>query len=262
MNVVAMILVLLNGQTVWFQGTQPVNDRGVVLVPVRGVFQAMGARVDYNAVTREVTAQKGGTKIEMAVGRMHAWVNGKQVELPQPVRLQNGRVLIPARFVAEALGARVVWDQERSRVLISMDKSAAGATPSTAINAAPIRVTFTSDKQIYRAGENVTFTLIARNTSDKEQVLNFNSGQSFDISITPTNQDEALWRWDWSFGRFFTEALREKTLKPHQAISFNATWDQTDNSGKPMPRGEYSVNTKLTASSEIKSNGIVLKLVK
>jgi len=258
MNVVALILVLLNGQAISFQGTQPINDKGVVMVPVRGVFQAMGARVTYNSTTREVVAKKGDREIEMGVGRAFAWVNGEQVELPQPVRMQNGHVLIPARFVAEAFGAKVLWNQSKSRVLISYSPTA--PQPSTPVIAAPMEIKFSSDKRHYRVGESVRFTLVARNVSNQDQVLNFNSGQSFDISVTPINQDRELWRWDWSFGRFFTQALREKTLQPNQSISLSATWDQTDNSGKPMPRGEYSVSAQITANDEMEAPSIRIQL--
>ena len=260
MSIVAMIFVLLNGQAISFQNTLPINEGGTVLVPVRGVFQAMGANVNYNPVTRDVVAQKGDTKIEMAVGQMHAWVNEEMVELPQPVRLQDGHILIPARFIAEAFGAQVFWDKAKSRVLISTEDSSEEAAPSTPVSAAPIQVSFQSDKASYAKGEKAMFTLIARNASDEDQALNFRSGQSFDISIMPTNQDEIIWRWDWSFGRFFTEAMRTKTLKPGQTMSLSAMWDQTDNSGKPMPRGEYSVSAKITANDEIEAPRIRIRL--
>ncbi len=258
MTIVAMIFVLLNGQAISFQGAQPINDGGVVFVPARGVFQAMGARVHYNPLTRDVVAQIGETKIEMAIGRMHAWVNGRAVELPQPVRLQNGSVFIPARFVAEAFGAKVRWDKAKSRVLIAYNANL--PKPSTPRPASAIEVKFRSDKRNYKSGETVMFTLVARNTSKQEQILNFRSGQSFDISVTPTNQNRELWRWDWSFGRFFRQALRSKTLKPNQTISLSATWDKTDNSGNPMPAGEYSVNAKITANDDIEAKSILLTL--
>lgn len=261
MNLIAVILVLLNGQAISFPGAQPMKESGVVLVPARGVFQAMGARVDYNPVTRDVVAQKGDTKIEMGIGRMHAWVNGSRVELPLPVRLQNGHVLIPARFVAEAFDAKVRWDSAKNRVLISFNAETSAANkPSTPVTAAPIQVMLKTDKQDYRVGEAVKLTVVARNTSDKNQILNFNSGQSFDISIAPTNEDESIWRWDWSYGRMFTQALREQTLKPGETISFTATWNQTDNSGQPMPRGEYSVAGKIAANDGIEAPLILIRL--
>lgn len=259
MGLIAVILVLLNGQAISFQETQPVKERGVVLVPARGVFQAMGARVHYNPVTREITAKKGETTIEMGVGRANAWVNGEPVQLPRPVRVHNGAILIPTRFVSEAFGARVVWDPARNYVVISTD-SASAAHPDIPVHVAPIEVTFRADKREYRTGEPVMFTLVARNRSSQDQVLDFRSGQSFDISVTPTKNDESFWRWDWSFGRFFTQAIRTKTLKPDGTISLTATWDQIDNSGKPMPRGEYSVAAKVVANDEIEAPNMTITL--
>ena len=50
-------------------------------------------------------------------------VNGKTVSFPdQPPVVQNERTLVPVRFVAEALGYKVEWNQTDNSVVIDGGK--------------------------------------------------------------------------------------------------------------------------------------------
>jgi N-acetylmuramoyl-L-alanine amidase len=57
--------------------------------------------------------------IELWINTNAARVNGRNVTLEQPPVIQNGRTLTPARFVAEALGATVEWDEKSRKVTIT-----------------------------------------------------------------------------------------------------------------------------------------------
>jgi len=57
-------------------------------------------------------------RIILTIGSTTALAEGREVELDVAPRIENGRTLVPIRFVAEALGCRVEWDQEHKRVLI------------------------------------------------------------------------------------------------------------------------------------------------
>lgn len=46
-------------------------------------------------------------------------VNGKKIQCNPPAFIQDGRVFVPLRFVAEALGAKVEWNGAESTVLIT-----------------------------------------------------------------------------------------------------------------------------------------------
>ena len=251
--------VRVNGEDIAFDNAHAVKDGRFVLVPLRGVFEKLGAKVNYNAATRDVTIMHGEKKVEMAIGRMHAWVNGKSVELDLPVRLENGRVLIPVRFVAEALNANVFWHRDKNTVFINTKVQSEKPKPtSSEIKTNKIEVRLTSDKRIYKTGETVSFTITARNTTNEDQILNFNSGQSFDIAVTPVKGSTPS--WNWSHDMAFTDALREQTLEPKETITFSATWNQTDDSEKSMPRGEYVVNAKIVSDDEIEANSIRIRL--
>ena len=54
--------------------------------------------------------------VRVTVGQVAADVDGMATTLVQPPVLVGERVLVPFRFVGEALGATVVWDQETRRI--------------------------------------------------------------------------------------------------------------------------------------------------
>lgn len=127
-----------------------------------------------------------------------------------------------------------------------------------------LTVTLKTDKSTYGRGETVNFTITARNTGATPRVLNFSSGQNFDITATPRdgeeeqNDTEPVWRW--SRGRMFTRMLRRITLAPGEEMNWTATWEQTTNNGDAAPRGEYTMRATLTAAERIESKSVVLTL--
>ena len=103
------IKVILNGERLSFdEPPQMINGR--TMVPLRAVFSAMGASVSWNSSTQTVTAKKGDTVIVMTIGSASPTINGKVTTIDQPCVVINGRTLAPLRFVAEAFGGTVKWD--------------------------------------------------------------------------------------------------------------------------------------------------------
>lgn len=89
-----------------------------VLVPLRGVFESLGAQVTYDASRRSINAVRGGTQIQLTVGSRQAYVNGEARSLDAPPVAMGGRVMVPLRFVSEALGAEVKWQAYNRTVSI------------------------------------------------------------------------------------------------------------------------------------------------
>ena len=112
------ISVTVNGTPVVFAGTPPTEIKGAVLVPLRGVFQALNATVNYNPVTKTINAQKGSATVVLPLGATTATVNGQAQALSQPAQVIGGTTLVPLRFVAQALGAYVQWHAASSAVEI------------------------------------------------------------------------------------------------------------------------------------------------
>ncbi|WP_370881036.1 stalk domain-containing protein [Paenibacillus brasilensis] len=105
-NKAGQVVVFIDGRLQ--QYVQPATSiSGSMLVPFRAVFEALGAKVKWDGATKTVTATKGNTTIKLTVGSRDAYINGKLVRLNAAPRLINGKVMVPIRFVSEALGAKV-----------------------------------------------------------------------------------------------------------------------------------------------------------
>ncbi|MBQ2941319.1 MAG: InlB B-repeat-containing protein [Clostridia bacterium] len=92
------------------------NDR--TMLPARFVAEALGAKVSWNEEKREVTIEAEGIKIVITIDSDKAFINEEEVTLDSPAFIENSRTYTPIRFVAEALGASVSWDEETQKVTI------------------------------------------------------------------------------------------------------------------------------------------------
>ncbi|MCL2391615.1 MAG: stalk domain-containing protein [Oscillospiraceae bacterium] len=101
--------VFYDGQALSFDvPPRAINNR--IVVPLRAIFEALGATVRWDAATQTVTASTDDTVVVMTIGCTFPTVNGQIVEIDLPGVVVNGRTLAPLRFVAEAFGRTVDWD--------------------------------------------------------------------------------------------------------------------------------------------------------
>jgi len=110
--------VVLNGHQLNFQGAEPNIENGRTLVPLRAIFEALGASIEWDGNTQTVTATKGSTEIKLVIGGQ-AFKNGKPASLDVPAKIINGRTMVPLRFVGEALGCQVGWNGDTQTITIS-----------------------------------------------------------------------------------------------------------------------------------------------
>ncbi len=122
------VRVFVDGAPVAFD-QPPVIVDGRVLVPLRGVFERLGATVAWDPASQTVLAQSGATSVSLRIGSPQVFVNGQPQMLDVPAMLVGGRTLVPLRFVSQALGAGVTWDAASSTVQIT--SSGAAAAPVT-----------------------------------------------------------------------------------------------------------------------------------
>ena len=115
------ITVFLNGTQLVFD-VQPTLENGRTLVPMRAIFEALGAEVSWDNETFTAVAVKDNTIIAMTVDDNILFKNGEVTVLDVPARLVDGRTLVPVRAVSEGLGADVQWDNENWIVNITTKK--------------------------------------------------------------------------------------------------------------------------------------------
>ncbi len=91
-------------------------DEARLLIPLRTVFEVIGAEVHWDSATQRIEIKGDSTTIQLEIDSTVAYVKGVPVELEVPARLvfserQNtAQTMVPLRFVAEHLGADVTWD--------------------------------------------------------------------------------------------------------------------------------------------------------
>ena len=102
-----------------------VNDR--TLVPMRAIFEALGADVSWNDAEKTVTAKKDEIVIVLKIGSEKFFKNLENVPLDTPAVIQNDRTYIPLRAVSEALENTVDWNGETKTITIQKKKG--GRTP-------------------------------------------------------------------------------------------------------------------------------------
>ena len=111
------ITVELNGEELEFDQPPIIVDNRT-LVPLRVIFEALGATVDWEQETQTVYSELYGTTISLKIGDDVMYKNGSPIKLDVPARVVNNRTLVPIRAIAEAYGASVDWDQDTKTVII------------------------------------------------------------------------------------------------------------------------------------------------
>ncbi len=111
------IMVTVNHIPVVFdQPPTIVSDR--TLVPLRAIFEAMGANVEWDAKTRTVSATRGEDKLSLVIGTNIINKNGEDIKIDVPAMIIGDRTMVPARAIAESLGASVDWNPHTRTVII------------------------------------------------------------------------------------------------------------------------------------------------
>jgi hypothetical protein len=114
------VAVVVNGQQMNFD-QPPVVQAGRVFVPMRAIFEQLGASVVY--ANGEINATGAGNTVSLTIGSTQASVNGQRVTLDVAPFLIGSRTLVPLRFVAQSLGASVNWNDSDATVTINSGSS-------------------------------------------------------------------------------------------------------------------------------------------
>ncbi|WP_051276040.1 copper amine oxidase N-terminal domain-containing protein [Desulfovirgula thermocuniculi] len=101
-------------------------ENGRTYVPVRYLAYALGVAekdVRWDEASQTVTLAMEGTTVRLQVGSRTLYVNGQPREMDVTPLLRDGRVFLPARFVAEAFGYEVKWVNEAMAVVVYLPES-------------------------------------------------------------------------------------------------------------------------------------------
>ncbi len=134
------IKVLVDGNQLEFD-VAPVIEDGRTLVPMRAIFEALGADVDWNESSKTITAKTDSKTLMITIGENRLGVIEKvavsqetkidedntgytealirSIPLDVPAKIVDGRTLVPIRAVSEGLDADVAWNAEEKIVSIT-----------------------------------------------------------------------------------------------------------------------------------------------
>ncbi len=115
--------VVVNGAKINFADQKAVIENDRTLIPARGAFEAMGAKVEWDGEARKVTVTNNrntkiavlaidSDKMEVTTYTSLFDMTKEEVTLDVPAQIMNDRTMIPLRAVGEAMGATVGWDGE------------------------------------------------------------------------------------------------------------------------------------------------------
>ena len=105
------IIVLLDGEAVTFDA-QPEILAGTTFVPLRSIFEQLGAEVEWNQERQEAFLTSGREEICLKVGSRVAIRNTEVSSLTDAPYLKEDRVMVPLRYLSESLGYDVTWNPE------------------------------------------------------------------------------------------------------------------------------------------------------
>ena len=115
------IPVFIDGRLIDFD-VAPTIINGRTMVPMRKIFEELGAEVNWDDSTKTVTSIKDGVEVVLQIGNKEAYVNNELNTLDVEPVIVGNRTMIPLRFVAESLGCKVDWNNDTRTVSITTDK--------------------------------------------------------------------------------------------------------------------------------------------
>jgi hypothetical protein len=89
-----------------------------LLIPLRSMFEQMGATVSYDAASKTATVSKPGAEVKVTVGKPEVVINGESRPLDVPPMIYQGVVLVPVRVISEGMGAYVQWLPDQHVVVV------------------------------------------------------------------------------------------------------------------------------------------------
>ncbi|WP_018924351.1 NlpC/P60 family protein [Salsuginibacillus kocurii] len=110
--------VVVNGEALQLDQDAIIND-GRTVIPMRAIFEELGATVDWNGADKSITGTSGDTTVSLTIGENTAQANGSSVTLDEPAQVVNERTMVPLRFIGETLGATVEWQSDTRTVVIT-----------------------------------------------------------------------------------------------------------------------------------------------
>lgn len=167
------IIVKLDDVKIDFADVKPQIINGRTMVPLRAIFEALGATVEWDDATKTVKSEKGDIYVALTIGEIELRKNWQTIELDVPAQIIDSRTMVPVRAISEAFECEVNWDDATKTVLITSPKE---EEKNEVIKTEVLRWDFDNDGDLAGfSGGNVTLEA-------KNGFLNFSNPTTPDIT--------------------------------------------------------------------------------
>lgn len=109
--------VFYNGELIDFD-VAPIMENDRTLIPLRGLFEKMGAVVEWDGQNQTAIVTKDDMVLSVKIDHYGAKVNDSCKYMDVPARLVESRTMIPLRFLSEELGYTVIWNDHNNTINI------------------------------------------------------------------------------------------------------------------------------------------------
>ncbi len=115
------VKVIIDGQQQDYEQPPVVKD-GHTLVPLRGIFEALGATISWDGTEKKITAVRDNVTIILKLNSTEATVItdgvSTTITLEVPAQIINKKTMVPLRFISKALGESISWDSKTKSINI------------------------------------------------------------------------------------------------------------------------------------------------
>ncbi len=158
----------VNGKTLTDLPLEPIIFNNRALVPVREIFEELGATVDYEQSDKSVTVSYGKRKVWLKIDSTTANVDGTSVTITDNVAPkliakwgESAKTMVPVRFISENIGLKVDFDDKTGHISISDGNARPTKSPSPSQDVKINDISATYD------GDVVTVTISANGNIEK-----------------------------------------------------------------------------------------------
>ncbi|GKX31183.1 hypothetical protein SH1V18_36630 [Vallitalea longa] len=117
------VTVTVQGEIVDFPDARPfIDTNNRTLVPIRFISEALGARVIWDGDHQQVTITYENKVVKLVINKKEISINNQTQDMDTQAILKDSRTYVPVRFVSEAMGASVEWDNTNSIVSITLER--------------------------------------------------------------------------------------------------------------------------------------------
>jgi PKD repeat protein len=206
----------INGKQIMLESPATIiKDK--MFVPAKALADAMGLKVEWNAVTRQIEMTTPGFNIVLDSDRKAVWINGVLNPFDSVAAIsKEGKLLIKLTWLADYMGARYTYNDELRRVEIIHTKTPTGIYIPNTGNSNPV-AKFNFAKQTYKLGEPVKYVDLSYDP-DSEGLVKYEWQGNESVFFAPGTYPITLTVWD-AHGNKSETYLRNLTIEDKVYLS-------------------------------------------